>query len=219
MTSTRHEPVYHATHGCQAASLSETSARLRGLFWACQGESPKNAGFLAHVECDQHDLEPLSGFACMLSLRLLKGATLIALVMDPHGEDDPHPHVGQRTYRHGVAFAFCAFALVIVSSPWFTLRGLPGELMQGIAQGFDTAQASMGFGVHPALIEHRRGSPQGLQTACILVARAIIPDFGQQSRSQVLACTGQAFKDLMVLMGQKKGVNLFVVVSNLLDQW
>src|SRR6266566_3106387 len=32
MLSTRHEPVYHATHGCQAASLSLTTARLRGLF-------------------------------------------------------------------------------------------------------------------------------------------------------------------------------------------
>src|SRR5437762_6755966 len=53
MLSTRHEPVYHATHGCQAASLSLTAARLRGLFWACQVESPKNAGFLAHVAYDQ----------------------------------------------------------------------------------------------------------------------------------------------------------------------
>src|SRR5437660_11114249 len=79
MTSTRHEPVYHATHGCQAASLTETSARLRGLFWACQGESQKNAGYFAHVVCDQYDLEPLSGFECMLSLRLLSGPTLIVL--------------------------------------------------------------------------------------------------------------------------------------------
>src|SRR5713101_4383091 len=79
MTSTRHEPVYHAAHSCQAASLSETSARLRGLFWACQVESQKNAGFLAHGERDQHDLEPLSNFACMLLLGLLKGGRLIAL--------------------------------------------------------------------------------------------------------------------------------------------
>src|SRR2546428_2093801 len=218
MTSTRHEPVYHATHGCQAASLSLTAARWRGLFWACQVESHKNAGFLAHVERDQHDLELLRGFACMLPLRLLKGGALIALVMDPHGEDDPDPHVGQRTYRHGVAFAFCAFALIIVSGPRFTLRRLPRELMQSIAQGFDTSQPSMGFGVHPALIEHRRGSPQRLHTAGILVALAIITNLGQQSRSQALACTGQTRKDLMVLMGQKKGLNLLVVLSNVFNE-
>jgi hypothetical protein len=177
MLSTRHEPVYHATHGCQAASLSETSVRLRGRKWACQIESPKKAGFLAHVAYDQHDLELLGGSASMLLLRLFKGHGFIAGALDPHGKDDPHPHVGQRTYRHGVAFAFCAFAVIIVSGPWFTLRRLPSELMQGIPQGFDTAQPSMGFGVHPALIQHGRGSTQRLQTAGIEVSRAIIADF------------------------------------------
>src|SRR5947209_13166672 len=99
MSSTGHEPVYHAAHARQAASLSLTAARLRGLFWACPVESQKNAGFLARVGRDQHDLEPLSGFGCMLLLRLLKGGGLITLVMDPHGEDDPDPHIGKRTYR------------------------------------------------------------------------------------------------------------------------
>ena len=47
MLSTRHEPVYHAAHGCQAAWLSLTASRLRGLFWACQVESQKTAGFFA----------------------------------------------------------------------------------------------------------------------------------------------------------------------------
>src|SRR5438045_8504981 len=124
--------------------------------------------------------------------------------MQPHGKYDSSPHVGQRTYRHRVAFAFGAFALIIGSGPRFTLRRLPSELMQGIPQGFDTAQPSMGFGVDPALIQHGRGSTQRLQTAGILVALSIIPDFCQQSRSQALACTWQALKDLMVLMGQKK---------------
>ena len=76
----------------------------------------------------------------------------------------------------------------------------------------------MRFGVHPALKQHGRGSSQCLQTACILVARAIITDFRQQSWSQAFACTRQARKDLMVLMGQKKGANLLVILSNLLDQ-
>ena len=45
MSSTWHEPVYHAAHGCQAAALSLTAIRLRGLFWACQVESQKMEGF------------------------------------------------------------------------------------------------------------------------------------------------------------------------------
>src|SRR2546421_11044377 len=219
MLSTRHEPVYHATHGCQAASLSLTAVRLRGRKWACQVESPKNAGFLAHVAYEQHDRELLGGSASMLLLRLLKGHCFIAGLLDPHGKDDPHPRVSQRTDRNGVAFAFCAFAVIIVSGPWFTLRRLPSELMQGMTQGFDTAQPSMGFGVDPALIQHGRGSTQRLQEAFILVALAIIPDFWKPPRSQALACTWQALKDLMVLMGQKKGGNLLIILSDLLDQW
>ena len=54
MSSTWHEPVYHAAHGCQAAALSLTATRLRGLKWACAVESQKNAGVLALVERDQH---------------------------------------------------------------------------------------------------------------------------------------------------------------------
>jgi hypothetical protein len=219
MSSTRHEPVYHATRSCQAASLSLTAARLRGLCWACQVESQKNAGFLARIERDQHEVKPLSRFACMLPLRLLKDGALIAAMMDPHSKDDPDPHIGQRTDSHRMAFAFRSLPLILVPGPRFTLCGLPSKLMQRIAQGFDAPQSAMRFGVHAALIQHGRGSPQSLQTAGLLVAASIIPDFCQQSPSQALACTGQALKDLMVLMGQKKGVNLLVVVSNLLDQW
>src|SRR6266568_1934528 len=135
MISTRHEAVYHATHGCQAASLSETSARLRGLFWACQVESQKNGGFLAHVESDQLELELLSRSASMLLLGLLKGGRLIALVMQPHGKDDPDPHIGQCSHSHGMAFAFCSFALVVSFGPRFTLRGLPGERCKALRSG------------------------------------------------------------------------------------
>src|SRR5438270_556618 len=92
-----------------------------------------------------------------------------------------------------------------VKSLRFPLRRLPGELMQSVAQGFDTAQTSMRFGVHAALKQHGRGTPQSLQTAGIVVAAAIIADFCQQSWGQMLACTRQALKELMVLMGQKKG--------------
>ena len=164
---------------------------------------PKKAGFLAHAERDQRDLEALSGFARMLPLRLLKGGGVIAVMMEPHGEDDPHPHIGQRSDGHRMAFALGPFPLIILLGPGFTLRRLPGELMQRIAQGFDASQAAMRFRIHAALKEHRRGSSQSLQTAGLLVAGAIIPDFCQQSWSQSLSCTRQALKNRMVLMGQK----------------
>src|SRR5258707_4601829 len=218
MSSTWHEPVYHAAHACQAASLSLTGARLRGLFWACPVESEKNAGGLALVERDQHELGPLSRWACMLLLCVLKGGRLIAAVMQPHGKDDPDPHIGKRSNRYRMAFAFCSLALVILHGPRLALRGLPGKLVQRIAQRFDAAQTAMRLGVHPALKEHRRGSSQSLQTAGILIARAIIPNFQKPPRGQPFACTRQARKDLVVLMGQKKGLNLLTVLSNLRDQ-
>ena len=218
MSSTRHEPVYHAAHGCQAAALSLTATRLRGLFWACQVESQKNGGVLALVERDQHELEPLSRSACMLLLCVLKGGRLIAVVMQPHGKDDPDPHIGKRSHGDRMTFAFSSLALVIVPGPRFTVCRLPGKLVQGIAQRFDTRHAAMRFGVHPTLKQHGRGSSQRLQTAGILIARAIIADFGQQSRGQAFACTRQARKDLMVLMRQKKGANLLIILRNLLDQ-
>jgi hypothetical protein len=143
MSSTRHEPVYHAAPGCQAASLSLTAPRLRGLLWACQVESPKNAGFLACLERMHRQQKPLSRSACMLLLCLLKGGRLRALVMHPDGKDDPDPHIGQRSDSYRMAFAFRSLALVIISGPRFTLCGLPGKLLQGIAQRFDAAQAPM----------------------------------------------------------------------------
>ena len=204
MSSTKHEPVYHAAHGCQAAALSLTATGLRGLFWACQVESQKNGGFLALVERDQHELEPLSRSASMLVLCVLKGGRLIALVMQPHGKDDPDPHIGKRAHGDRVAFAFGSLALVIGFGPRFTVCRLPGKLVQGIAQRFDTAHAPMRFGIHPALKQHGRGSSQCLQTAGILVACAIVADFGQQSRGQAFACTRQARKELVILMRQKR---------------
>src|SRR5438270_13137885 len=84
MSSTWHEPVYHAASACQAASLSLTGARLRGLKWACQIESQKNAGVLALVERDQHELGPLSRWACMLLRFGLKVDRHIVGVMGPH---------------------------------------------------------------------------------------------------------------------------------------
>src|SRR6266700_2667163 len=218
MSSTRHEPVYHAAHGCQAAALYLTATRLRGLFWACQVESQKNAGVLALVERDQHELGPLSRWACMLLLCVLKGGRLIAAVMQPHGKDDPDPHIGKRSNRYRMAFAFCSLALVILHGPRLALRGLPGKLVQRIAQRFDAAQPSMRLGVHPALKQHGRGPGQGLQTGRIDIAGAVVAHFRQQSWRQSLSRSRKTAEDLMVGMGQKKGGELLIVGRNLLEK-
>jgi hypothetical protein len=208
MMVSEHNPVVHADD-------------VRGKIRAAQLKSGKLNSLLGQPERLDHDPRldaVLSRSARMLLLCSLKDGAHIALMMDPHGENDPDPHIGKRSDSHGMAFALCSLTLVIVSGPRFTLRGLPSELMQSIAQGFDTAQAAMRFGVCPALKQYGRGSSQSLQTAGILVAASLIADFGQQWRGQTLACTRQARKDRMVLMGQKKGGNLLVILSNLLDQ-
>src|SRR5260370_13678226 len=90
---------------------------------------------------------------------------------------DPDPHICQCSHGDRMTFAFSALALVILHGPRLALRGLPGKLVQRIAQRFDAAQTSMRLGVHPALKQHGRGSSQSLQEAFILIALAIITDF------------------------------------------
>ena len=151
---------------------------LRGLFWVCQVESPKNAGFLARVEYDQQAQGLLSSCAGVLQLRLCKGRRLITLSLDPHRKDDPDPHISKRSDGNSVAFPLRSFALIVVLCPRFTLGALPCKLMQGVAQRFDAPQPAMSFGIHATLIEDRRGSSQCLQAVCILVALTIIPNLG-----------------------------------------
>ncbi len=209
MIGSEHNAVVHADE-------------VRGKIRAAQLKSGKLNSLLGQPERLDHGPRldaVLSSSARMLLLCSLKDGALIAAVIHPHGEDDPDPHVRQRPNSYRVALALRSFTLIVVSSPCLTLGALPGELVQSIAQGFDAPQAAMRFGIHPALKQHRRGSTQRLQTAGVAVAASIITDFGQQSRSQTLACTRQARKNLMVLMGQKKGVNLPVVLSDLLEQW
>ena len=113
----------------------------------------KMEGFWLLLSVIGTELEPLSRSACMLVLRVLKGGHLVALVMHPHGEDDPDPDISKRSNRYAMAFAFSTFALVIGAGPRFTVCRLPGALLQGIAQRLHTAHAPMRFGIHPALKE------------------------------------------------------------------
>src|SRR5712691_5883031 len=161
----------------------------------------------------------LGSSAGMVLLSQLKGRRLITLSMGPHRKDDPDPHIGKRPYGNGVAFALCSFTLIVVLSPRLALGTLPRKLMQGVAQRFDAAQPTMSFGIHATLIEDRRGPCQCLQTAGILVALTIIPNLRKPPWSQMLSRTRQTLEDGVILMGQKKGVDLFVIVGNLFHEW
>ena len=220
-TSIEHERVYHAASRCQAASLSLTATCLRGLKKACPVESEKTAGVFAVQRTRLAPLKDLGGLGSipgmLVSCRLEDGR-LVTLALEPHGEDDPQPDIGECSHGDGMAFARSSLALVVVPGPSFLSGALPGKLMQRVAQGLDTAIASVGLEVHPALEEHRRGSSQGLQTRRIGITAAIIADFGEQPRCESLPCSRQRGKDLAVRMGQKKGIDLLVIGGNLLHQ-
>src|SRR2546429_636072 len=180
-------------HGLKKACQVE--GRKTGGCFASQG-SARTAWGAAELLC--------SGF-CMQALCRFKGAGLIPLFLVPEGKDNPDPRVGKRTHCFGVTFPFLAKAMVVFLSPGFGLRTLPGKLMQRIPQGFDTGIASMGLGIGAAFIGNRRGASQGLQTGCVRIARPIIPDLCEQTRSQSLARTGQTAEDFVVFMRQKGG--------------
>src|SRR5713101_8711270 len=128
--------------------------------------------------------------------RRFKGRGLIAGLVHPHAIDDAHPDVGQGTDRHTVGLAFCPFALVIGQRPGFLPRRLPGELVQGVAQRLHARKAFVRFGVIAAFKRHGRRSGQGLDTAGIGIAAAILAPFGQQTGSQALARSRQRPPDL-----------------------
>ncbi len=160
MSSTRHEQVYHAAHRRQAASLPLTASRLRGLKKACQVEGEKTAGLFA-VQESFIPRSWRSGSARRVQLSgLLKQSGLIALVFHPDRKKDSRPDVGQSTNGDGMALAFCSFSLVILPSPRFKACALPGELVKRIAQRLDTAQASMGLVVRPALEKDWRSAAE-----------------------------------------------------------
>ena len=155
----------------------------------------------------------------MSKLRSLKGGGLIRLLLGPDGKQDTHPDIGQSTHGDGVTFAFSSFPLVIGFGPGFRARTVKSKLVQGIAQWLDTAQPSMGFGIGSTLEEDRRGSGQGLQAECRVVAATIIANFGQQPRSQTGSSSGQRLEQIMILRSQKKAFNLLVIGGDLVNHW
>src|SRR5438874_1112542 len=145
--------------------VSEQQARCHrmwvyGMIKMCQVTDADTAGHVVRSPRADRCLAmkaDLSNFAGMLLLSQLKGRRLITLSMGPHRKDDPDPHIGKRPYGNGVAFALGSFTLIVVPSPRFALGTLPRKLIQGVAQRFNAAQPTMSFGIHPTLVEDRRG--------------------------------------------------------------
>src|SRR5215472_13337873 len=188
LPSTGHARGYHGAAWCQAALLSLTPRRLRGLKKACPVESEKTARCFAVLQARALLLQRVAGklgslVPMLLSCGLQPGS-LIAGVIDPHGKDDSGPDIGQGPYSHRVAFTLRPLALIVVQSPGFLPCRLPGELMQGVAQRLDTGIAAVGLEVGATLKQDRRGACQRLQTGRIGIALAVIPDFCQQTRGQ-----------------------------------
>jgi hypothetical protein len=212
MPSTEHEKVYHAASRCQAASLPLTARRLHDLKQACSVDGKKTGGLASQATA------PLRDATGMETLSRLKSGRVIQLVLGQHGENDACPHVGKGSDRHAMAFPLSSLALIVVSGPALLLGRLPGKLVQGVAQRFDTAQPSVRFGVVATLKQDGRRPSERLQARCVSIACAFIPDFGQQARSKALACSGQAAEDLVVIMHQKKALDLLIIRGDLFHQ-
>ena len=119
----------------------------------------------------------LGGSLPMGALSRLKDRRLIAFTLEPHSIDNPHPDVGQCSYRHTVTLALCALALIVGHRPGFLRSALPRKLLQHIAQRFDAGRAFVGFGIVATFVRHRRGSCQRLNARRISVAVTIIAPF------------------------------------------
>ena len=218
MSSTRHGQVYHAAHRRQAASLSLAASRLRGLKQACQVEAEKTAGLFAAQETLRLAEERSGSVRRVLLSCLLKGDSLILLPFRPDGKENTNPDIGQGANGNAMALAFSSFALVIGFSPWFKVCALPGKLLQSVAQGLNAAQASMSFLIRPTLEKDRRGASERLQASGPCIARPVIADFSQQTRSETFSSAWQRLEELVVSMPQKKTGDLLLVGGDLLHE-
>jgi hypothetical protein len=210
--SIEHAEVYHAAPRCQAASLSLTPRRLHDQKMACSIERQKRDAFASQEQ---------AGSGCPGNVETfcpLEDRSLIGFLLLPHGKNNAHPHVCQGSYSHTMAFSLLAFALVISSRPRLLSSRLPGKLLKGIAQRFDTGVALMHLGVVATLIRSGRGPGQGLEAGCIAITLPIISPLSQQPGSQAFARSWKTFKNRAVSMGQKKVCDHLVVGSDLLNQ-
>lgn len=148
------------------------------------------------------------------SSRLKSGAP-IQLSGLPDGEENPCLTIGQGTNCHCMTLALSSFPLVVLRGPGFPPPAPIGKLEKRIAPGLNASQPSMGFLVHPALIEDWRGPVQSLQTTGTGVSVPVVPHFSQQARSETRTSSWQRQKELAVGMAQKKTFDLFVILLDL----
>ena len=160
-----------------------------------------------------------SGSALVVrQLGRFKDGRLIAPMARPDSIDNAHPAVGEGAHRHAVALAFRPLALVVAQRPTLTLNGLPGELMQRIAQGLQAGVALVGFGIVATSKGDGHRSRQGLHTGTGGIAAPIIAPFGQEPWSQAFARTRQPTKEMAIRVRQKKAADLLVIGGDLLHQ-
>ncbi len=103
-------------------------------------------------------------------------------------------------------------------SPGFLEGGLPGKLIQHIAEGFDTDIASMRLGIMAALVCHRRGAGECLHTGRARISPPIVAPSCQQPGRKTLAGAWEARKDWAVKLAQKKAADFHVVLLDLLQE-
>src|SRR5260221_7404476 len=205
-------------HGRQSRRIGNRLGDSVGAHSPRTGAGPRSAerthwGVMGRRYLDSGGVWP----GRMRPLCRFKRRGLIAGVTHPHTIDDAPPDVGQSAQRNTTGFAFCQLALIVRSGPWLAQGRLPGKLVEIIAPRFDAGKALVCPGIVAALERHRSRASQFLNTLCISIARPIVSPFGEQTWSQALACTRQGTPDLMIWMGQKKGLNLLLIAGNVLD--
>jgi len=207
-----HEEAYHVRSRCQIAVFSQTGRRAHDQKQVCQERVQQEGGANSQAWIF------LSSSWGMRALSRLEGSDCINLMPAPDGKNDPHPDVGESTYGFGVTFSLGSFALIVVPSPRFTLRGRPRKLLQSIAQRFATSITSVCFSIRSTLKDDWGSAREGGKTGGVAIAVPIIPNFCEQARSETLSRTRKGTEDFLVFMREKKLFDYLIVLSDLFNQ-
>ena len=116
--------------------------------------------------------------------------------------------IGQRPHGDRVGLAFLPLALIVGHRPRLEAGTLPGKLVEGVAQHLITSVAPVRSGKITTLKGDRRGPRQRLHTARILIPRAVIAPFGQQTGGQAFPRSRQTHEQVGIRMRQKKALDL-----------
>src|SRR5918996_2299406 len=117
-----------------------------------------------------------------------------------------------------MAFPLGPLPLVKLPGPELLPGGLPGELVEGVAQGLHTSIPLMGLAIAAALVSHWGCARQGLDATCRGVPLPVITPFRQEPGSQALPRSWQATEKGVIRVLDEKTVDLLVVDLDLLYQ-